>query len=359
VAGRGRLGDVPTFVRRAGRRTNLALLALLVVAAVTGALGYAVGSPRLASMAITVAHGAAGLALLLLVPWKSFVVRRSWRRVGGPLGGPGDSLALAVLVACCLLAGIAHGLGGWSPVLGITALQLHVTAALVAIPFVVLHVVNRPQPLRRADVSRRTVLRALTLGAGGVAAYGLVQGTGLAAGLPGGVRSRSGSTQRGSFEPTRMPVTQWFTDTVPKEVPDGWRLNVTASRERRAWSYEELASLPTHEVTAMLDCTGGWYAEQRWRGVRLDELVAALDPTETWRSIDVISATGYRRRLPREDTGHALLATHAGGEALSIGHGAPVRLVVPGRRGFWWVKWVQRVDLVDEPWWWQPPYPLQ
>jgi DMSO/TMAO reductase YedYZ molybdopterin-dependent catalytic subunit len=33
-------------------------------------------------------------------------------------------------------------------------------------------------------------------------------------------------------------------------------------------------------------------------------------------------------------------------------------LVVPGRRGFWWVKWVTAVDVNDEPWWWQPPFPL-
>jgi DMSO/TMAO reductase YedYZ molybdopterin-dependent catalytic subunit len=354
------LESVPTLVRRAGRRTNLALLALLIVAAVTGALGYAVGSPRLASVAITVAHGAAGLALLLLVPWKSFVVRRSWRRVGGAFGGGhGESLALGVLVACCLAAGIAHGLGGWTPVLGITPLQVHVAAALVAIPFVVLHAVGRPQPLRRADLSRRTFLRAVTLGAGGIAAYGLVQGAAFAAGLPGGVRSRSGSTQRGSLEPTRMPVTQWFTDVVPSSVPSDWRLEMTVGQQQHSFTYGQLSRLATHEVTATLDCTGGWYAVQRWRGVRLDDLVAALEAAGPWRSIDVVSATGYRRRLPRADGDSALLATHAGDSPLSLGHGAPVRLVVPGRRGFWWVKWVQRVDLVDEPWWWQPPYPLQ
>jgi DMSO/TMAO reductase YedYZ molybdopterin-dependent catalytic subunit len=120
-----------------------------------------------------------------------------------------------------------------------------------------------------------------------------------------------------------------------------------------------LLALPGHEITATLDCTGGWYAEQRWRGVPLDRLVTELAPSTTWRSIDVISATGYRRRLPRHDARGVLLATHIGGEPLSLGHGAPVRLVVPGRRGFWWVKWVQRVELVDQPWWWQPPYPLQ
>ncbi|MDT5134639.1 MAG: hypothetical protein QOE41_3950, partial [Mycobacterium sp.] len=35
------------------------------------------------------------------------------------------------------------------------------------------------------------------------------------------------------------------------------------------------------------------------------------------------------------------------------------RIVAPGRRGFWWVKWVASVEVVDEPWWWQPPFPLQ
>ncbi len=40
-----------------------------------------------------------------------------------------------------------------------------------------------------------------------------------------------------------------------------------------------------------------------------------------------------------------LLATRVGGEPLSHGHGAPVRLVAPGRRGFQWVKWVTRLEL--------------
>jgi DMSO/TMAO reductase YedYZ molybdopterin-dependent catalytic subunit len=54
-----------------------------------------------------------------------------------------------------------------------------------------------------------------------------------------------------------------------------------------------------------------------------------------------------------------LLATHVDGLALTDGHGGPARLVVPGRRGFWWVKWVVAVEPTDEPWWWQPPLPLQ
>jgi DMSO/TMAO reductase YedYZ molybdopterin-dependent catalytic subunit len=38
--------------------------------------------------------------------------------------------------------------------------------------------------------------------------------------------------------------------------------------------------------------------------------------------------------------------------------GFPARLVAPGRRGFWWVKWVVSVEVDPAPWWRQPPFPL-
>ena len=63
---------------------------------------------------------------------------------------------------------------------------------------------------------------------------------------------------------------------------------------------------------------------------------AAADASE----VAVESVTGHRIVLPLADLETAILATHVGGEALSPGHGYPVRLVVPGRRGYQWVKWV-------------------
>ena len=151
-----------------------------------------------------------------------------------------------------------------------------------------------------------------------------------------------------------MPVTQWFTDAVPGEAAR--TLDLVAGGRTTRLRVAELDRGDT--VTAVLDCTGGWYAEQEWRGVRLDRLLAGLD-LPGGGSVDVVSVTGYRRRLPLADAGSLLLATSCAGQRLSPGHGAPVRLVAPGRRGYWWVKWVARVEVVDAPWWLQPPVPLQ
>jgi DMSO/TMAO reductase YedYZ molybdopterin-dependent catalytic subunit len=151
-------------------------------------------------------------------------------------------------------------------------------------------------------------------------------------------------------------VTQWFTDGVPGIDFSAFELVVRRpDQPTLRLSPSELLAMAGTTRSAVLDCTGGWWAEQAWRGVRLDELVGA--PGEG--SIVVRSVTGYTRRFPVEDAGLLLLATHVGGVPLSPGHGAPLRLVAPGRRGFWWVKWVEEVSVERTPWWSQSPFPLQ
>ena len=75
------------------------------------------------------------------------------------------------------------------------------------------------------------------------------------------------------------------------------------------------------------------------------------------QSVYVHSVTGYWVRFPIHDMDRLLLATQVGGAPLSADHGYPVRLVAPGRRGYWWVKWVDRIELQTTPSWWQPPFP--
>jgi Oxidoreductase molybdopterin binding domain len=90
----------------------------------------------------------------------------------------------------------------------------------------------------------------------------------------------------------------------------------------------ELVAEHDRELSATLDCTGGWYAHQRCSGVPLDRLLLASE-AEAGRSLEVRSLTGYSRRLPAPDAGRLVVATAVGGRPLSTGHGAPARLVAP------------------------------
>jgi DMSO/TMAO reductase YedYZ molybdopterin-dependent catalytic subunit len=327
--------------KASARRTNVGLLALLPLAFVTGWLAFGFGTPLPAAIVVT-AHGLAGLGVLVLSPWKSVIVRRGLRRVRPDRWA---SIGLAVLVVVVVGTGLAHAAGLTGPLLGVTTMQVHVGAALLALPMAALHVLHRPSRPRRTDLSRRSLLRA----GGVVGITGVVWG---AAELAVAADRRfTGSHERGSGDPLAMPVTQWLFDPVPRLDPAAWRLRVAGTELTLA----DLA--PVESVRATLDCTGGWYAEQDWSGVRLDRLLPPLPANA--RSVVVRSATGYTRRFPVADLGHLWLATAIAGRPLSPGHGAPARLVAPGRRGFWWVKWVTAIDPSDLPAWRQPPFPLQ
>jgi hypothetical protein len=337
----------------AGRRTNLALFVLLLVAFVTGGLVYGLGTGW--NRWAVVVHAGAGFGLVLLSPWKSVIARRG---LGRKKPGNVASVALSVLVITALAFGLLHSTGLARSVGALTAMQLHVGAALVALPFALWHVFARRVRLHRTDVSRRQLLKSgATVGGAGilyVATESLVQLTG----LPGKDRRFTGSYERGSGRPDEMPVTQWLNDSVPDISEADWRLHVRSGSRAETLTYGDLEDYDDH-VSTTLDCTGGWWARQRWTGVWLDRLVADLGiSTAGARSIEVTSATGYKRRFPLDDATALLLATGAGGESLSSGHGFPVRLVAPGRRGFWWVKWVVDLELSDKGWWFQAPFPL-
>jgi hypothetical protein len=339
----------PALPRRAGRRTNLAVLGLLLLTFVTGALAYGVGTLPAATVVVAV-HGAAGLGLLLLVPWKAVIVRRSWPRAASTRTA---ATWLGVLVAIAVLSGVLHAIG----VAPLSMLLFHVAIAICVVPLLAIHAWGRRQRPRRTDLSRRTLLTTGALAAGAASLWAATEGVLRLTGAPGADRRGTGSLEHGTDDPAAMPVTQWFTDSVPQTIRDTITVAVGGRQTRIP-----IGDLDRGDhVRAVLDCTGGWYAAQDWGGVRLDRLLRGVTDAELPEdgSVDVISRTGYRRRLPLRDAKGLLLATSAAGQVLSDGHGAPVRLVAPARRGFWWVKWVERIEVVDAPWWRQPPFPLQ
>lgn len=350
---RGELRPSPrllrTLQRPPGRQTNLALLVVLLFAFGTGVATIAIGSADGAWVAI--GHGIWGLAVVLLIPWKSRVVRGGLRRAR-----PSRwlSLMLAALALFTLIAGLGYATGLVRSIAGMPGLWVHIAVALALVPLVVWHIWARGIRPRRTDLSRRALLRAGVLAGGTVGLFAAGGAAISVLGLPGARRRFTGSYETASFRPEAMPSTSWLLDAVPAVAPDQWRLTIKDGQGRRELTLAELATLDT-QLRATLDCTSGWYSHQDWTGVPLGTL---LHRGPGAQSVFVHSVTGYWVRFPIRDLDRLLLATQVGGAPLSPDHGFPARLVAPGRRGYWWVKWVDRIEVQTTPSWWQPLFPI-
>ena len=321
------------------RLANLALLAAITTLLASGIVAWLL--PDTAAGILFVAHRVAGVALILALVWKYAIARRSLRRRG--VGGSGVWIGILTAGLTIAAAGLGVawtvGLVSFDRPLGYSALNLHVIAGLALAVVVVAHALVRGEsrPALVTLTSRRAALRAIGLLAASLAVTVALDRLGLA-------RRSTGSRHAGSFTGNAFPVTIWSLDSVPTVDVETWRLHIrTPSAPPTDLSYADLAALPRHEASVVLDCTGGWWSEQVWSGFSLIDVLARSGLGETATRVEVISVTGHRWTFDRSEVEQALLATHVGGEPLSAGHGYPLRFVAPTLRGFLWIKWVGEV----------------
>ena len=128
-----------------------------------------------------------------------------------------------------------------------------------------------------------------------------------------------------------------------------YRLRVDGKvRRKLVFTRDELLAMPQHEATLPISCVEGWSTTQRWRGVRVRDL---LDRVGAGSAAEVRVHSLQRRRAYRFsdlNRWHAhdpdtLLAVEVNGEPLDLDHGYPLRLIGPNRPGVMQTKWVTRL----------------
>lgn len=326
------------------RQVNLALEMLIAVSLLTGVVSWIVSLGW--ARPLTFVHAVSGASMIALMPLKlRGSVRTGFRRKRGTRW---LSSVFGVMVLATMALGVLHSTGLWYGVGYWSALWTHLLLGFALIPIAIWHVVSRPIRPGRTDLSRRAVLSAGSATAVAALAVVAQETVVRVAGLDGSDRGGTGSHEVASFDPDRMPVVSWFDDTAPRGDAATWKLSVA----ERSMDVAEIAAR-TSPLRATLDCTGGWRSIQDWDVVPLATLVPDLGT----RSVEVTSETGYGRLFSMSDAERIYVCTGYGGRPLSRGHGGPLRIVAPGRRGPWWVKWVVGIEGSDRPAWLQLPFP--
>ena len=142
-------------------------------------------------------------------------------------------------------------------------------------------------------------------------------------------------------------------------------------------SVDDLRARASVRQTVTLECAGngrsflkppapgeqwalGAVGTAEWTGLPLSDLLAEAEPLPsavellfTGADSGVVGAVGremsFQRSLPIGDAGLAFLVVSMNGEPLAANHGAPLRLLVPGRYGMASVKWLSRITAIDAP----------
>jgi DMSO/TMAO reductase YedYZ molybdopterin-dependent catalytic subunit len=140
------------------------------------------------------------------------------------------------------------------------------------------------------------------------------------------------------------------THPLPDDQPraDDWRLRVDGLVERPLrLSLAQITALEPAPFAGDFRCEEGWEVpDLRWEGATVRAILELAKPQASARWLRVGSFTVA---LPlSEALGSALLAYRLDGATLAAEHGAPLRLVAPGRACYFSVKWVDHLELLAD-----------
>jgi DMSO/TMAO reductase YedYZ molybdopterin-dependent catalytic subunit len=225
----------------------------------------------------------------------------------------------------------------------------HYAVAWVAVGSIVLHIAVKLPIIRRAltkdpdpeppDKSRRAFLRTTWLTAGAT----MVVTAGATVPL---LRNVSALAWRSGKGPQGVPVNRTAAAAGVQNDPT-WTLNVAG----RAFTLDELNSMPQTTAELPISCVEGWSQDATWTGVPVADLLTAAGakPGAEVR-VQSMERNGLYRSsvLPGEHTKDplTLLALKLNGEVLDLDHGYPARIIAPSRPGVLQTKWVNRLEVL-------------
>ncbi|WP_206491532.1 molybdopterin-dependent oxidoreductase [Rhodococcus sp. KRD162] len=207
-------------------------------------------------------------------------------------------------------------------------------------------------------VGRRVVLGLVVAGAAGIVGGGAIQK---------GLASVLGPI--GNHDPTGLigliPVGNNFrfysvTQGAPRKDENSYALAVSGSVDAaRTFSLQDLRAMPQTSLVRDFQCVTGWRVpEVPWSGVRLAEVLDAVEPTASATAVRFTSFDGtYTESLTLDQarSDDVIIALTMLDAPVTHDHGGPVRLFVASMYGYKSIKWLGGIELTDHvvPGYWE------
>lgn len=169
------------------------------------------------------------------------------------------------------------------------------------------------------------------------------------------------------YDPARLPPGQYLTEKwpvlhagdVPRVDLATWTFRVFGEvEEPLELTWEQFGELARTEHTQDIHCVTRWSRfDTTFRGVHWRDVAALVRPKPSARFAIAHAEQGFTSNVPLAslEDDLALLATEAEGEPLAPEHGAPLRLVIPGKYFWKSAKWLRAIELSasDRPGFWE------
>ena len=137
---------------------------------------------------------------------------------------------------------------------------------------------------------------------------------------------------------------------IPKVDLDRFLLTIDGAVDRPlSLSWQDLMALPRVKRQMRMDCVGGFRNNSIMAGVAVQHLLDQAGVSPQARRVVFHCLDGYYVSLELKDLREreAFLAHTTNGEKLPK-FGYPLRLAMPGKYGYQWAKWVQRLEVVTD-----------
>jgi DMSO/TMAO reductase YedYZ molybdopterin-dependent catalytic subunit len=117
------------------------------------------------------------------------------------------------------------------------------------------------------------------------------------------------------------------------------------------YTYDQVKSFQSYQKVVKLDCVEGWSVNILWQGVLVKDILNEVKPLPQANTVIFYAVDGYSTSFPLEyfQNNQILMAYKMNNATLPPERGFPLQLVAESKWGYKWIKWINKIELSDNP----------